>query len=219
VTRPSVSKNSGIVSIEANHLAPLKGKFSAMARRRFQDPKPFREGHWWWITPRKDEFVDGKLERVRTRVKVCEAEISEGEARKMAAELLRPMNQGLEAIGSAMHFTEYVNSTYKDYLETKSVPTQDSYNGTLRKYLIPTFGEMPLRYITLQVLQKYFSGMANCPIGATTVLKIKEVLSSVLARAVIDECLLKNPSGQRRDSTLEGRQQKSTEAVSHPRRV
>ena len=52
-----------------------------------QDPKPFRERNWWWITPRKDEFVDGKLHRVRTRMKVCSSDIAEREARKMAAEL------------------------------------------------------------------------------------------------------------------------------------
>lgn len=78
-----------------------------------QDPKPFREGNWWWITPRKDEFVDGKLHRVRTRMKVCSSDIAEREARKMAAELLRPMNQGLETIGSTTRFADYVNSTYK----------------------------------------------------------------------------------------------------------
>jgi integrase len=164
-----------------------------MGKRRFQDPKPFREGNWWWITPRKDEFVRGKLQRVRSRVKVCEAKIPEREARKIAAELMRPMNQGLETIGSAMRFADYVKSTYKHYLETKAITTQDSYNGTFRKYLIPVFGETPLRYISLQVIQRYFSGMANDSIGPTTVLKIKQVLSSVLARAVIDECLIKNP--------------------------
>ena len=114
-----------------------------MGKRRFQDPKPFREGNWWWITPRKDEFVSGKLQRVRSRVKVCEAKVPEREARKIAAELMRPMNQGLETIGSAMRFADYMKSTYKHYLETKAIPTQVSYNGTLRKYLIPVFGETP----------------------------------------------------------------------------
>jgi integrase len=44
------------------------------------------------------------------------------------------------------------------------------------------------------VLQKYFAGMADKPIGGATVLKIKEVLSSVLANAVLNECLVKNPA-------------------------
>ena len=165
-----------------------------MAKRRYQDPKPFKEGNWWWITPRKDEFVGGKLQRLRTRMKVCSADTAEREARKMAAELLRPMNQGLETIGSATRFADYVNSTFKDYLGSKSTTTQASYNGTLNKYLLPVFGETPLRYITQQMLQKYFVGMADKPIGGATVLKIKEVLSSVLANAVDNEYLIKNPA-------------------------
>jgi integrase len=104
------------------------------------------------------------------------------------------MNQGLETIGSAMRFADYLKFTFEDYLESKSSPMQASYKGTLNKYLIPVFGDIPLRYITLQMLQKYFAGMADKPIGAATVLKVKEVLSSVLSNAVQNECLIKNPA-------------------------
>jgi hypothetical protein len=34
------------------------------------------------------------------------------EVKKIAAEHLRPINQGLENIGSATNFTTYVNETY-----------------------------------------------------------------------------------------------------------
>lgn len=71
-----------------------------MARRRFQDPKPFREGNWWWINPWLDEFIEGRHERKRKRMKVCPADMPDREARKIAAEMLRPMNQG-SAIGRA----------------------------------------------------------------------------------------------------------------------
>jgi hypothetical protein len=37
----------GIVTPEANSSLPLKGDYERMARRRFQKPKPFREGAWW----------------------------------------------------------------------------------------------------------------------------------------------------------------------------
>jgi len=102
-----------IVSPEANYPAPLRGDFSAMAARRYQQPKPFREGHWWWINPWQDEFKEGRLERKRKRMKVCPAETPEREARKIATELLRPMNQGLQTIGSATRFGEYVKGTYR----------------------------------------------------------------------------------------------------------
>lgn len=37
----------------------------------------------------------------------------EREAQKVAAEMLRPMNQGLVAIGSAVSFNEYMNQVYR----------------------------------------------------------------------------------------------------------
>lgn len=192
IEMPSGAVESATANTAERPITPEE--MERMAKRRYQDPKPFREGHWWWISPRKDEFVDGKLQRIRTRMKVCEADTSEREARRMAAEILRPMNQGLETVGSATRFADYINSTYKAYLETKATTTQASYNATLNKYLLPVFEDMPLRNITSPLLQKYFSGMAKEAIGGPTVLKIREVLSSVLARAVRYDLLLKNPA-------------------------
>jgi integrase len=164
-----------------------------MARRRFQQPKPFIEGNYWWISPWKDAFVGGRLKRVRTRIKVCEAGTSQREARRIAEELLRPMNQGLESPGSATRFGEYIRNSYEPYLKGKAITTQASYNGTLRKYIIPTFGDVPLRNITASSLQAYFSEMATTNIGPATVLKIKEVMSSALSKAVQYDLITKNP--------------------------
>lgn len=69
-----------------------------MARRRFQDPRPRRRGKWWTIQVRRDEFVGGRLQRRKTRVRIAPATVPEREARKIAAEYLRPQNQGLELI-------------------------------------------------------------------------------------------------------------------------
>jgi hypothetical protein len=77
-----------------------KGDFDAMARRRFQNAKPRRSGCWWYLLYWQDVFSDGERTRQRKRVKLAPAELPEREARKMAAEFLRPMNQGLAPIGS-----------------------------------------------------------------------------------------------------------------------
>jgi len=58
-----------IVLPEANSGLPLRGDFERMARRRFQAPSPFREGNWWWIKVWMDEFRDGKLQRIRKRLR------------------------------------------------------------------------------------------------------------------------------------------------------
>jgi integrase len=186
--------NCATVHGEANRLTPLRGDFSAMGKRRFQDPKPFREGNWWWINPWQDEFHEGRLERKRKRMKVCPAEMPEREVRKMAAEMMRPMNQGLQTIGSATRFAEYVNGTYKPtVLPLLALTTRASYEGTLAKYLMPQFQEMPLRELSTLTLQKYFSSLGTINLGGDTVLKIKEVLSSVLGSAVRYDLLIKNP--------------------------
>jgi len=165
-----------------------------MGKRRFQDPKPFREGNWWWINPWQDEFHEGRLERKRKRMKVCPAEMPEREVRKMATEMLRPMNQGLQTIGSATRFAEYIKGTYRPtVLPQLASTTRASYEGTLAKYLMPQFQEMPLRDMTTLTLQKYFSSLGTSQLGGNTVLKIKEVLSSVLGSAVRYDLLIKNP--------------------------
>src|ERR1035441_10315817 len=63
-----------IVMSEANSGLPLKGDFERMARRRFQNPKPFREGAWWWMLVYEDTFAAGKCARRKKRVKLAPAD-------------------------------------------------------------------------------------------------------------------------------------------------
>jgi hypothetical protein len=84
----------GIVSGEANTGKPSRGDIESMARRRFQDPIPRREGNWWYLLYWQDTFSDGKATRKRKRHKLAPADTPEREARKMAVEFLRPTNQG-----------------------------------------------------------------------------------------------------------------------------
>lgn len=181
------------VPSKASTGVPLKGDFERMARRRNQHPTPFREGNWWWINPWTDEFIEGKLQRRRKKMKVCPAEMPEYKAKTIAAEILRPMNEQ-QTVGSATRFANYVEGFYKpDWLSTLASTTKESYEGTLRKHLIPVFGTMMLRDMTTLTLQKYFSGLGTSSLGGATVLKMKEVLSSVLSSAVRYDLLTKNP--------------------------
>jgi integrase len=165
-----------------------------MAKRRFQDPKPFREGKWWWLILWTDELHEGRLQRKRKRVKLCSADMPQREARKIGSEKLRPMNQGLEPIGSATRFGEYVENIFKPtVLPLLANTTRASYKGTLDKYLIPKFGAASLRDLSALTLQRYFSELGVSRLSGYIVLKIKEVLSSVLASAVRYDLLTRNP--------------------------
>ncbi len=182
-----------IVFPEANSSLPLKGDFERMAKRRFQNPEPFREGNWWWIKPRRDEFVDGKLVRRQKRVKVAPATVGGREAKRIADELLRPMNQGLETIGSATQFGAYVKGTYESaVLPVLATSTKTNYEYTLAKYLLPAFSDVALRDLDLMTLQTYFNRMN---VGHATAMKIKDALASVMNSALDFGLLFKNPLG------------------------
>ena len=78
-----------------------------MARRRHQNPKPIREGLWWYLRVWEYSFVDGKQVRKLKRIKLAEASKKEREVRKIADEIVRPINHGQIIVGAAVNFGEY----------------------------------------------------------------------------------------------------------------
>jgi hypothetical protein len=181
-----------IVAAEANSAGKLRGDFEAMARRRFQNPKPFKEGQFWWL-PVWDTSPTGS--RKRQRIKLARVDMPAREVKKIAEDILRPMNQGLELIGSAMKLCDFVTGTYiPTYLPLLSSSTQNCYKGVISKYLKPRFGNMCLRNLTRQTLQQYFSGMAG-QVSYPTISKIRDALSSILHSAVDAEYLNKSGMG------------------------
>jgi integrase len=182
------------VSAEANSGEPSIVEYEKMARRRFQAPKPKREGRWWYLLVWEDEFVAGKRTRKRKRKKIAPASMLEREVRKIAAELMRPVNQGLITVGSATRFEDYVEGTYKPVVLPLMVKsTQDRYQSVIKNYLIPTFGACCLRDVTPLAVQRYLSGTATSGLAHESQDKIRDVLSSVLGSAMQYGLLVKNP--------------------------
>lgn len=188
------TQDRGIVSVEANTVNPLRGDFERMARQRFQNPMPRRRGDWWTIQVRQDVFVNGKLKRSNKRVRLAPATMPEREVRKIAAEFLRPLNQGIQGIGSATNFAHYVEHTFTPVvMPLMAKSTRDRYEGVLEKYLLPTFGALSLRDLTPLLIQRYFSNMAASALAHESRDKIRDVLSSVLRSAVEYGLLVNNP--------------------------
>lgn len=182
------------IATETSPSVPSRGEIERMARRRFQDPKPFREGDYWWLLIRQDEIVDGQRARKRKRVKLAPADMPEREVRKIAAETLRPLNQGLVTIGSATKFDDYFEQEYKvSVLPTFAGQTQQRYSGIFRNYLSPEFGQLALRELTPLRIQKYFSGMASSQLSHESKDKVRDVLSSILGSAKEYGLIVTNP--------------------------
>jgi hypothetical protein len=171
----------GNLSTEANTGLPLTGAFERMARRRFQDPTPVRRGQWWTIQVRQDVFTGDQRRRSNRRVRLAAASMPEREVKKLAAEYLRPINQGLESIGSATNFTHYVENTYKPVMmPLMAKTTQDRYQSVITNYLVPTFGKLCLRDLTPLTLQRYFCGLSASTLAHESKDKIRDVLSGIL---------------------------------------
>jgi integrase len=180
---------SPILAHEAALQSASHRGFEAMARRRFQSPKPFKEGRFWWLFV-WDTSVTGS--RKRQRIKLANADVAVREVQKIAEEKLRPLNQGLALTGSAMLLSDFVTDIYiPTYLPLLSSSTQASYKGAISAHL-KECGKTCLRDFTRKKLQEYFSGMAG-KVSHPTISKIRDVLSSILRAAVDVEYLNKNP--------------------------
>ncbi len=183
-------------SAEAEPRRPSAEEFLQMARRRYQAPEPIREGKWWYLRVWQDVFVAGfpARKRKRGRIKLAPASMPEREVKKIAAEILRPVNQGLVTVGSAVNFMQYVTDTYTPtVLPLLATTTRGCYEGVIRKHLEPTFGASCLRDLDSLTLQRYFSGMRASGVAHPTMIKIRDALSSVLRSAVKFGFLVRNP--------------------------
>jgi len=116
------------------------------------------------------------------------------EVEKIAAEHLRPMNQGLVTVGSATKFEEYVQQVYVQAdLKVMAASTQERYRSVVKIYLTPAFGQVCLRDLTPLTIQRYLSAMADSDLSYESRDKIRDVLSSILGSAVRYGYLVKNP--------------------------
>jgi integrase len=169
-----------------------------MARRRYQQPKPFKEGNYWWLRV-WDTSPTGS--RKRQRIRLADADVAFREAQKIAEEKLVPMNQGFELSGSAMRLTDFMLSVYiPRYLQDPppghpaklASTTRDSYRGMISKYLRPDLGKQCLRDLTEGALEDYFAQKA-LEVTYPVLSKIRDTLSSVLRAAVKVHYLSHNP--------------------------
>jgi Phage integrase, N-terminal SAM-like domain len=95
---------------------------------------------------------------------------------------------------SATKFQDFITEVYKPIvIPLMAASTQNRYQGVLKNYLTPAFGELCLRDITALSVQRYFSGMASSALEHESKDKIRDVLSSACGAAVQYGFLVKNP--------------------------
>jgi|HubBroStandDraft_6_1064221.scaffolds.fasta_scaffold82704_2 integrase len=180
------------VPAEANLRAPFTTEeMERMGRRRFQDPKPIKQGNFWYLLVWQN--TPGAA-RKRQRIQLAPASMPEREVAKIAAEKLRSLNQGVISVGSAVNLMHFVTDTYeKTALPLLAKGVQKTYQGAIRKHVRPVFQKYCLRDLTPVTLQTFFSGLHVKGVPYPTIVKTRDALSSVLRAAVEYEFLSKNP--------------------------
>jgi len=165
-----------------------------MARRRYQDPHPIKSGNFWYLFTWVDVFENGVRKRKRKREKLAPGTMPEREVRKIAAEKLRVTNQGLVTAGSAVTFQHFVENVYQPVvLATMSKTTQDRSRSILKNYLVPHFGTLALRDITMLTVDRYFASLGTLDLSHESIDKVRDILSGCLKAAIRYELLIKNP--------------------------
>jgi integrase len=173
----------------------LRHRRERMARARYQHPKPFVRGKWWVLQIRRDRFNGAEYVRENQRIKLAPADTPVRVAQKLADEYLYPLNQGQATIGSATNFRHFVEQIYnRVVLPKKAVPTQGRSAGVIRNYLLPAFGDVALRDVTMLAVEEYLGGLAKAgKLKPESREKIKGVLSAVMQAAVRHDLLARNP--------------------------
>lgn len=210
VTLIPSSPDRATVTIKANPFVPPKGAFSAMARRRFQVPQPRREGRWWVLYYWQDEFKGTERSRRKKRQKLAPIETKEREVKRLAAEFLRPMNQGLPSIGAATSFEDYIDSAYIPVvLPQMARSTQLRSLSVIKIHLRPQFAGMSFREITSLTVDRYFTDLGTSGLGQESIDKVRDVLSGIMNAAIRHQLILKNPvEGVRLPHPRRGRRMK-----------
>lgn len=209
-TNPEPVDGGGIVVTETNPALPSRAESETVARRRYQHPKPEKRGNHWTLRYRRDEITGGKRIRRLVRETLAPSSVPYREAVKLAAEKLRPLNQGLVTLASATGFRDYVEQVYLETeLPLMAKSHQNRYRGILKNYLLPAFGDALLRDMTALCLQHYLTGLGRLNLSHESNDKIRDCLSSVMGSAKRYGMILTNPvEGLRLPASKRGRSQK-----------
>ena len=121
-----------------------------MARRRYQGGTLRKRGKrkpYWELQWREDYIkADGSIGRRLVPWKIgAVADLTRRQARKLADEKLRALNQGEFAPQSTISISDFVERLFiPNFFPTLKLSTQKRYRRTLQNHLIPAFGKARL---------------------------------------------------------------------------
>src|SRR5439155_24382726 len=139
----------------------LGGWQKKMARRRYQGGTLRKRGKrnpYWELQWREDYIKpDGKIGRRLIPWKIgAVSDLTRRQARKLADEKLRSLNQGEDAPQSTIILEDFVERYFvPNFFPTLKLSTQNRYHRTLAKHITPAFGKARLSDIGTLEIQRF----------------------------------------------------------------
>jgi len=156
----------------------------------------FKASGAWYVKYREDVIERGKaIRKLRTHrlADVNDFCRTPSEARKLAAEFLKPLNEGQLSAQSTVTLADFVRNNWLPSLESTVRPaTRYGYKQTWGDYLEPRFGRMALRDIKKVDTVPYLRKL-QVEKGARSARNAKAVGSAIFAYANLLEITESNP--------------------------
>src|SRR2546430_6069255 len=166
-----------------------QGGWQKMARRRYQGGNLRKRGQrnpYWELQWREDYIKpDGTIGRRLVSWKIgAVANLTRREARKLADEKLRSLNQGEYAPESTIILQDFVERYFiPNFFPTLKLSTQKRYRRTLAKHIIPAFGKARLCDIGTLEIQRFVLAKMESGLGWECADHYRNLLSKLFETA------------------------------------
>jgi len=190
--------------------------------RRFQRGSIYKRGKrknmWvarWWEDVTTQDGTVARLRRSEILGSVAEIP-TRRQADQLLADRLRPINSGEFRPNSTRTFRDYGKSWLAEVLPTVKHSTGKLYKYILKVHLFPAFGEVQLRLITRDAVQRFLSGKMQNGLSLKTVKHIRTGFGTVMGAAEMAELIPTNPV---RKTRLPRRGPETEKAVISPEKI
>ena len=160
-----------------------------MARRRYQGGTLRKRGKrspYWELQWREDYIkADGTIGRRLVPCKIgAVADLTRRQARKLADEKLRSLNQGEYAPHSTIALRDFVERHFiPNFFPTLKLSTQERYRRTLTTHIIPAFGKARLCDLSTLDIQRFVLAKMESGLSWACADHYRTLVSKVFATA------------------------------------
>ncbi|MGX5694801.1 tyrosine-type recombinase/integrase [Agromyces soli] len=124
-------------------------------------------------------------------------------------ELIASTERGIPMAGTSWSVSAYADHWLENGVRALRPSTQSNYAWVLRKYIVPTVGDVPLERLTPSHVRKLHGAVQSMGVSVRTVQLAHAVLRSMLAEAVREELISRNVGTLVRQPKLEKTEQRA----------